>query len=140
MNSLNLYAYENTFRWYGKALLLQDHISAWIFKRLFHPAGCGAHLSCKLLGSSTHRAFQRVSNNLSPFLTRHEFRASTDIQSRIPLQRVFAELKRISANHFLWGINWISSAISGRVMAEIRLKCLTRCRWLSPPKLMVSVE
>jgi len=26
------------------------------------------------------------------------------------------------------------------LMAEIRPKCLTRCRWLKPPKLMVGVE
>jgi len=43
-----------------------------------------AGLNFELWGASTHRVFQRVFNNLSPTPTLHQFRASAELQLRIP--------------------------------------------------------
>jgi len=44
----------------------------------------GASLNCELWVAYTHVIFERVSDNFSPALTPHKFRASTELQPRIP--------------------------------------------------------
>ena len=44
----------------------------------------GGSFRCELQRGSTHRVFHRVPDNLSPILTPHKFRASTELRPRLP--------------------------------------------------------